>query len=192
MERGTLFTPILTTHFMKSNTHTQMTKTTKYDAITKTEWYEYVQRITDNTVQRDDTDMIFDTMDSTGDGRLEKKEFALCIVSDLDSTPASTNTSLTSSYEALLVTILGIHTPSDSPYLKEDEDVLYSTKCQFGKKPASALDDTYMTMSGWHSHYSLPIHDRMTSSEETMDVTMSLVTRLGSRTRIGGYVVCFR
>ena len=173
----------------ETNTHTeQMTKTTKYDAITKNEWYEYVQHITDNTVEREDTDMIFETMDSSQDGRISKKEFALCIVSDLDTASGTTDTSPTSAYEALLITVLGIHTPSDSPYLKEDEECIFSTKCQFGKKPASTIDDSYSKMSGWHSHYSYPIHNRMSSSEETMDVTVSLVTRLGSRTRIGGYV----
>ena len=132
--------------------------------------------------------MIFETMDSSQDGRISKKEFALCIVSDLDTTSGTTDTSPTSAYEALLITVLGIHTPSDSPYLKEDEECIFSTKCQFGKKPASTIDDSYSKMSGWHSHYSYPIHNRMSSSEETMDVTVSLVTRLGSRTRIGGYV----
>ena len=90
-----------------------------------------------------------------------------------------------SSSEALLVTIVGMHTPSKLD-LSEHR---FSTQCQFGKEHPSGRNEHFENVKNWYSHYSVPVHDRFKIDEENMSVTLSVISHIGSRTKHGGYAV---
>ena len=155
------------------------------------EFEDYLNTLTKEKIDEKISKDIFKSMDVSGLGHLDRAEFALNIVSQMDeisnkdSRRASLVIETESSSEALLVTIVGMHTPSKLD-LSEHR---FSTQCQFGKEHPSGRNEHFENVKNWYSHYSVPVHDRFKIDEENMSVTLSVISHIGSRTKHGGYAV---
>lgn len=152
------------------------------------EFQEYVNDLTKEKVDESIAKDIFKALDVSGFGHIDKSEFALNIVSQMDEIStknrrASLVVGSESKQQALLVTIVGMHTPSKLDLSEH----LFSTRCQFGKAHPNERNEHFADVKNWSSHYSVPIHDRFSSEEDSMDVTLSVISHIGSRTKHGGY-----
>ena len=159
--------------------------------VSAPEFEDYVNTLMKEKVDEQISKDIFKSMDVSGLGHLDRAEFALNIVSQMDeiSNKGSRRASLVvgteSSRQALLVTIVGMHTPSKLDLTEHR----FSTQCQFGKEHPSGRNEHFKDVKNWASHYSVPVHDRFKSEEESMTVTLSVISHVGSRTKHGGYAV---